>query len=95
MILSDKILFQFNQNTVAIVDPPRAGLNKKVIGVLRYNELIESLVYISCDSSNDNAQGNIVDLCRDTSNSLPGKPYRFVQNRQFSLKISQILFLES
>ena len=61
------------------MDPPRAGLNKKVIGVLRYNELIESLVYISCDSSNDNAQGNIVDLCRDTSNSLPGKPYRFVQ----------------
>merc|ERR1711917_3818 len=24
---------KFNQNTVAIVDPPRAGLNKKVIGV--------------------------------------------------------------
>ena len=64
---------------VAIVDPARAGLPKKVISVLRASGEIESLVYVSCDSSNKLAQGNIVDLCRDTSKSLRGSPFRVVK----------------
>jgi len=64
---------------VAIVDPPRGGLPKKVISVLRGNAGIESLVYVSCDSSNKLAQGNLVDLCRDSSNSLRGRPFRIVK----------------
>ena len=61
---------------VAIVDPPRAGLHKRVLSVLRGVEAIESLVYVSCDSSNKMAQGNLVDLCRDSSKSLRGPPFR-------------------
>ena len=60
---------------VAIVDPPRAGLPKKVISVLRSNSAIESLIYVSCDSSNKMAQGNIVDLIKDQSKSLRGSPF--------------------
>ena len=70
---------------VAIVDPPRAGLPKKVISVLRWNEKIESLVYVSCDSSNKLAQGNLVDLCRDSSKSLAGKPFQLVKAQPIDL----------
>ena len=62
---------------VGILDPPRAGMPKKVIATLRQNAKIESLVYVSCDASNQLAQVNLVDLCRDPSNSLPGDPFRF------------------
>ena len=64
-----------NMNIIAIVDPPRAGLHKRVLSVLRSVEPIESLVYVSCDSTNKMAQGNLVDLCRDSSKSLRGPPF--------------------
>ena len=70
------IIFQLDIETVGILDPPRAGMPKKVISTLRRNDKIDSLVYVSCDASNNIAQGNIVDLCRDPSNSLPGQPFR-------------------
>ena len=63
-------------DVVAILDPPRAGIGKKVISTLRLNDKIQSLVFISCDSSNNQAQGNIIDLCKQTSNNLPGEPFR-------------------
>ena len=65
-----------DKDVVAILDPPRAGIGKKVISTLRLNDKIESLVFISCDSANNQAQGNIVDLCRETSNKLPNEPFR-------------------
>ena len=61
---------------VGILDPPRGGMPLKVISTLRRTAKIESLVYVSCDASNNMAQGNIVSLCRDASNSLPGEPFR-------------------
>ena len=64
---------------VCILDPPRAGMPLKVITTLRRTAKVESLVYVSCDASNAIAQGNIVQLCRDPSNSLPGEPSRFVK----------------
>ncbi|KAK3263439.1 hypothetical protein CYMTET_27754, partial [Cymbomonas tetramitiformis] len=36
-------------NVVAIVDPPRAGLHKKVLNALRRNEHLNRLVYVSCN----------------------------------------------
>ena len=34
------------------------------------------LIFVSCDSSNKMAQGNIVDLCKPQSKSLRGDPFR-------------------
>ena len=79
-----------NMNIVAIVDPPRAGLHKRVLSVLRSVEPIESLVYVSCDSSNKMAQGNLVDLCRDSSKSLRGPPFSKAFENQKVLNFSFI-----
>jgi len=64
---------------VCVLDPPRGGMPLKVITTLRRTTKVESLVYVSCDASNTIAQGNIVSLCRDPSNSLPGEPFRVVR----------------
>ena len=78
---------------IAIVDPPRAGLHKRVLSVLRSVEPIESLVYVSCDSTNKMAQGNLVDLCRDSSKSLRGPPFsKAFENENSALITRKISF---
>ena len=72
----DQWTLKLDMGMVGILDPPRAGMPLKVISTLRRTAKIESLVYVSCDASNNIAQGNIVSLCRDASNSLPGEPFR-------------------
>ena len=86
--VSENDLLHFVQKemeVVAIVDPPRAGLPKKVLSVLRANDQIESLVFVSCDSGNKMAQGNIVDLTRDSSKSLRGRPFRIAHAQPVDL----------
>jgi tRNA (uracil-5-)-methyltransferase len=56
---------------VAIIDPPRAGLNASVVKALRATEGLKKLVYVSCEPRI--AKQNLVDLCR-----LPSKAYRGV-----------------
>lgn len=58
---------------VAIVDPPRAGLQTKSIQQLRNSEKITRLVYISC--SPHQALKNFVDLCKNSSKTLRGDPF--------------------
>jgi tRNA (uracil-5-)-methyltransferase len=58
---------------VAIVDPPRAGLQTKSIQQLRNSEKITRLVYISC--SPQQALKNFVDLTKNCSKTLRGDPF--------------------
>ena len=58
--------------TVAIVDPPRAGLHQKAVFALRASN-IETLVYVSCDARA--AMNNFVDLGRLTSKAYKGQPF--------------------
>lgn len=61
-----------DSHTVAIVDPPRAGLHPKAITALRASK-IKNLVFISCDAKA--AMPNFVSLARPTSNAFPGDPF--------------------
>ena len=68
-----ELLKRFSENkTVAIVDPPRAGLHPKAVFALRASN-IDTLVYVSCDAKA--AMNNFVDLGRMTSNAYKGEPF--------------------
>jgi tRNA (uracil-5-)-methyltransferase len=60
------------EKTVAIVDPPRAGLHSKAIFALRASN-VDTLVYVSCDAKA--AMNNFIDLGRMTSNTYKGEPF--------------------
>ncbi|CAG0917035.1 unnamed protein product [Notodromas monacha] len=62
-----------SKNIVAIVDPPRAGLHRKVISVLRREKDIGKIVYVSCDPKS--ATQNFIDLGREWSGNYPGEPF--------------------
>ncbi|XP_071946281.1 tRNA (uracil-5-)-methyltransferase homolog A-like [Antedon mediterranea] len=65
------------KDIIAIVDPPRAGLHKKVIESIRRCAYLEKLVYVSCNPNI--AIGNFVDLCRRISIKSKGVPFRLVK----------------
>lgn len=60
-------------NIIAIVDPPRAGLHTKVIRTIRACKSLHRLVYVSCDPTA--ATINFVDLCRPESNQYRETPF--------------------
>ncbi|XP_053136325.1 tRNA (uracil-5-)-methyltransferase homolog A isoform X2 [Hemicordylus capensis] len=62
------------QNSIAIVDPPRAGLHSKVILAIRKAEHLKKLIYVSCNPRA--AMNNFVDLCQAPSNRVKGSPFR-------------------
>ncbi|ELQ75685.1 tRNA uracil-5-methyltransferase, tRNA-modifying enzyme [Trachipleistophora hominis] len=55
------------ENITVILDPPRAGVNKRLIKKLRECTAIDELFYISCDFNQ--SIGNIKDLTRKESNA--------------------------
>lgn len=63
-----------DDEVVAIVDPPRAGLQTKSIIQLRNSEKIKRLVYISCSPSQ--AVKNFVDLSKNCSKTMKGDPFQ-------------------
>nr|XP_056715447.1 tRNA (uracil-5-)-methyltransferase homolog A [Euleptes europaea] len=65
------------QDSVTIVDPPRAGLHSKVILAIRKAEHLKKLIYVSCNPRA--AMNNFVDLCRAPSNRVKGSPFRPVR----------------
>lgn len=62
-----------DESIVAIVDPPRAGLQTKSITQLRNSTKIKRLVYISCSPAQ--VLKNFVDLCKNCSKTMKGDPF--------------------
>ncbi|KAG2186857.1 hypothetical protein INT44_003084 [Umbelopsis vinacea] len=62
-----------DEELVAILDPPRAGVHKSVISAVRKSKL-KRLIYVSCDAKL--AQDNFLALCRPSSNAYPGNPFK-------------------
>lgn len=58
---------------VAIVDPPRSGVNIKVIQTLRKCSKLTTIVFAFCDAKA--AVKNFIDLARPSSNSYKGSPF--------------------
>eukprot|EP00794_Sanderia_malayensis_P013751 gene13751-15189_t len=64
-------------DAVAVVDPPRAGLHKKVILALRQCAAIKRLIYVSCNPKQ--AATNFLDLCRPRTNRNKGAPFKLLK----------------
>ncbi|KAJ1915791.1 hypothetical protein IWQ60_008320 [Tieghemiomyces parasiticus] len=62
---------------VAILDPPRPGLDASAISAVRTCAAISRVVFIACDLKS--SKSNIVDLCRPPTNKFPGEPFRPVR----------------
>lgn len=73
-ILTDLLKGQESEDDlVAIVDPPRAGLHIKAVTALRTSTNIKRLVYVSCDANA--AFKSMVALGRPQSNAYRGDPF--------------------
>lgn len=77
---------------VAIVDPPRAGLQTKAIQQLRNARNIKRLVYISCSPSQ--VIKNFVDLCKNCSKTMRGGKQSIILSRRLIHKSFLTLFLD-
>ncbi|KAG5667781.1 hypothetical protein PVAND_015751 [Polypedilum vanderplanki] len=62
-----------DEEIVAIVDPPRAGLTTKSIMQLRNSTKIKKLIYVSC--SPKQVIKNFVDLSKNCSKTMKGEPF--------------------
>ncbi|KNC85821.1 hypothetical protein, variant [Sphaeroforma arctica JP610] len=63
-----------NMGLMGILDPPRAGLHKDVVKVIRATPQIDRLVYVACDARQ--SLPTLTSLCRPTSNNYIGLPFR-------------------
>ncbi|XP_067649445.1 tRNA (uracil-5-)-methyltransferase homolog A-like [Haliotis asinina] len=63
----------WSRDVVAIVDPPRAGLHKKVIKALRGCHKLKRLIYVACNAKS--AKTNFIDLIRMESNKHRGAAF--------------------
>ncbi|XP_003737182.1 tRNA (uracil-5-)-methyltransferase homolog A [Galendromus occidentalis] len=61
------------KKVVAILDPPRQGVHKRVIKLLRSSENISCIVYVACNPAA--AMPNIIDFCKQSSNNYRGGPW--------------------
>jgi tRNA (uracil-5-)-methyltransferase len=60
---------------IAVIDPPRAGLNASVMKAIRSVTKVSKLVYVSCDAKF--AKQNLIDLSRPVSKVYRGDPFVF------------------
>lgn len=63
----NNILSNLKEETVVVLDPPRAGTTKKVINLLKKTKQIKRIIYVSC--SLENSQQNIFDLISNKENN--------------------------
>ncbi|KAL7748902.1 hypothetical protein RI367_005816 [Sorochytrium milnesiophthora] len=59
---------------VAVLDPPRNGVNASVIRAIRGCNAVRRVVYVSCDVKQ--ATSNFIELCRPTSKRYVNAPFR-------------------
>ncbi|XP_072162335.1 tRNA (uracil-5-)-methyltransferase homolog A isoform X2 [Bemisia tabaci] len=64
-----------HEDIVAIVDPPRAGLHRDAVAMLRKTEKLNKLVYLSCNPTAKSVMENFVALCRPPSKTLQNNPF--------------------
>ncbi|RKP40206.1 TRM2 tRNA methyltransferase 2-like protein A [Dimargaris cristalligena] len=64
-------------SVVAVLDPPRAGLDRSAIQAVRACRSINRVVFVACDFAA--SLQNVVDLCRPTTNKFAAHPFRPVQ----------------
>ncbi|KAK9887879.1 hypothetical protein WA026_000184 [Henosepilachna vigintioctopunctata] len=62
-----------NDDIIAILDPPRAGLHQKAILQIRKVKKIKRVIYVSCNP--EGAFKNFLDLGRPESKTLQGEPF--------------------
>eukprot|EP00842_Homolaphlyctis_polyrhiza_P001050 jgi/Hompol1/1946/HPOL_002801-RA len=78
--VEDKIKEVFQQHVsdgdrvVALLDPPRAGVQSSVINAIRTCHGLDYVVYIACETKQANA--NFVQLCKPKTGKAGGKPFR-------------------
>uniref|UniRef100_A0A1B6D834 tRNA (uracil(54)-C(5))-methyltransferase n=2 Tax=Clastoptera arizonana TaxID=38151 RepID=A0A1B6D834_9HEMI len=72
-ILSSVVSRATNEDVVAVVDPPRAGLRQKAVIMLRRTTRLNKMIYIACDIKA--AFKNIIDLSRPPSKTMVGDPF--------------------
>lgn len=65
---------QIESKCTAILDPPRAGVNQKVIQRIRKLNEINEIFFISCDYKQ--SLNNIIGLTRPESNNYPNEPFK-------------------
>lgn len=61
------------EKLAAVVDPPRAGLHKRVVQAIRRCSAIQRFVYVSCNPKL--AKENFLDLARPCSKGFKGTPF--------------------
>ncbi|KAJ1962404.1 hypothetical protein IWQ62_003542, partial [Dispira parvispora] len=64
-------------SVVAVLDPPRSGLNGKVMAAIRECTAISRVVFVACDFKQ--SMKNIVELCRPPSKRYPGVAFHCTQ----------------
>ncbi|KAI8092991.1 S-adenosyl-L-methionine-dependent methyltransferase [Halteromyces radiatus] len=65
---------QGDEQIIAVLDPPRAGVHASVIRAIRDAKHIDKVIYISCDAKQ--ATPNFLSLCRPQSNRFTGLPFK-------------------
>lgn len=57
------VMSQLSSDVVPIINPGRAGINKRVVNLLRQTRTIERFVYIACKADSIGAMNNFADFC--------------------------------
>jgi len=70
-------------DVVAVLDPPRAGICMDVIRLIRQCTNITRLVYVSCNPSG--ATQNVIELTRQSTRLVRGPPFRLMEARPVDL----------
>jgi len=63
-----------HKNVIVILDPPRAGMHKKVLKLIRATMGLDKIVYVSCNRKTQ--VDDMIKLCRPKSKSFQGRPFR-------------------
>jgi len=74
VVLEQQLKSITDEECVAIVDPPRAGLHPKTIKAIRQCEQLTKLVYVSCKQTS--LINDAANLCRSASNTMIGAPFK-------------------
>lgn len=67
-----------NDYCVAILDPPRCGVHKNICKLIRKQERIQRVIYVSCNSSS--CVNDAIRLCQTPSKKCVGTPFKPIKS---------------